>query len=125
MIGLLGGCGNKPSEDIHYNKVIPDSLKTVAVEKVKEILETIKVNSRVDDEDMEYWIGEAKQTVIELGFEKEPDGMYYERGWMNFTVNIHFGERKITKKTFWEHVLRTVEVRGEINFKNRLKELLK
>lgn len=67
----------------------------------------------------------SEQTLIELGFEKEPDGMYYERGWMNFTVNIHFGERKITKKTFWEHVLRTVEVRGEINFKNRLKELLK
>lgn len=71
LIATLGGCGSEPREYICYRKVIPDSLKLIAAERIETILATVKVQSRVDDEDTEDWIKQAEETVIEIYGEME------------------------------------------------------
>lgn len=77
---LLAGCIDEPSEYIRYEKVVPDSLKEKAMNKMIEILETVKVQSRTDDEDMEDWIAEARRTVKDI-YGVETVGIKFTQSW--------------------------------------------
>jgi len=66
LIATLGGCGSTPDEVITFRKVIPDSLKQEALNKIESLIATVKVQSRNDDEDVEDWINQAQETVEEI-----------------------------------------------------------
>lgn len=95
----LAGCIDEPSEYIRYEKVVPDSLKEKAMNKMIEILQTVKVQSRTDDEDMEDWIAEARRTVIDI-YGVETVGITFTRSWQFVPYN-RLNETQKTKIDKW------------------------
>jgi hypothetical protein len=61
--------------------------------------------------------------LIALGFEKVPDGMYYERGWVNKKINIHF-EVRPNEKDFWLRIAKEYANRGADQIKQEFRKLL-
>lgn len=63
------------------------------------------------------------EVLIRLGFEKEPDGMFYERGWINRNINIAFVKTP-DEKDFWETIANHYVNRGIEQYKQEFRELL-
>lgn len=60
------GCSAESEEVITVRRVIPDSLKQIAADKIEAYLQSIRVQSRNDNEDWDDFMRAAKNTVIEI-----------------------------------------------------------
>lgn len=65
----------------------------------------------------------TKELMIALGFEKTPDGMYYERGYEHKGLNIVF-DKPPTLQEFWIKIANTYSNRAIQQFKQEIKDLL-
>lgn len=61
--------------------------------------------------------------MLQLGFGKTPDAMYYERGYEHKELNIIF-DKPPTLQEFWLKIANIYSNRAIRQFKNEIKELL-
>lgn len=63
VVGSLSGCNSNPGERITTEKVIPDSLKIEAADRLHQLIQAASVNSRAEDEDWDDFVRAAHQVI--------------------------------------------------------------
>lgn len=85
ILSLLISCSDEsgPNYRAHSRLIVPDSLKEKHSEMIIKILESIKVNNRHENEDMDDWIEQAERTATNI-YAKDVVGIKVN------SANFHF-----------------------------------